>query len=130
MNQSSEISDKKTSLGQLKQMVQSFVDERDWGKYHNAKDLAISIAIEAAELLEIFQWVREKEIENVTKDDEKRSRIEEEMADVMILCLNLPNTLDINAAQAITRKLERNRAKYPVELVKGNYRKYTELKDK
>ncbi|MEA3253426.1 MAG: nucleotide pyrophosphohydrolase [Chloroflexota bacterium] len=129
MNQSSEVSDKKTSIGQLKQMVQSFVDERDWGKYHNAKDLAISIAIEAAELMEIFQWVREKQIENVTKDAEKRSRIEEEVADVMILCLNLANTLDINAAQAITRKLEKNRAKYPVELVKGDYRKYTELKD-
>ena len=129
VEESTVTSDRETSINDLRQLVQDFVDERKWGKYHNAKDIAISIAIEAAELLELFQWVREKEIGSMLKDAENSERLEEELADIMILCLNLANVIGIDAAEAVVRKVEKNRVKYPVELVKGNYRKYTKLKD-
>ncbi|MCK4581278.1 MAG: nucleotide pyrophosphohydrolase [Dehalococcoidia bacterium] len=129
VEESTVTSDRETSINDLRQLVQDFVDERKWGKYHNAKDIAISIAIEAAELLELFQWVREKEIGSMLKDAENSERLEEELADIMILCLNLANVIGIDAAEAVVKKVEKNRVKYPVELVKGSYRKYTKLKD-
>jgi len=128
MSNLTEIFDNKTNISKLRQLAQDFVDERDWNKYHNPKDLAISIAIEAAELMEIFQWRGQEEVETISSDEDKLLRIKEELADVMILCLNMVNTLDIELSQAIVEKIEKNNAKYPAELVRGNYRKYTELK--
>ncbi len=129
MKKSSVTCDRKTSIYQLRQLIQDFVDERDWRKYHNPKDLAISIAIEAAELMELFQWVSERKVEKVLEDAERFTRLEEELADIIILCFNLANVLDVDVAKAVTKKVEKNRAKYPVDLVKGNYKKYTQLKD-
>jgi dCTP diphosphatase len=129
MKKSSVSCDRKTSIYQLKQLIQDFVDERDWRKYHNPKDLAISIAIEAAELMELFQWVSERKVEKVLEDAERFIRLEEELADIIILCFNLANVLNVDVAKAVTKKVEKNRAKYPVDLVKGNYKKYTQLKD-
>ena len=120
--------DSKTNISRLRQLAQDFVDERDWNKYHNPKDLAISITIEAAELMELFQWTGQKEVKKMAEDDHNLLRIKEELADVMILCLNMVNTLDIDLSQAIAEKIEKNKAKYPAELVRGNYRKYTQLK--
>ena len=128
MSNLTDIYDNKTSISKLRQLAQDFVDERDWNKYHNPKDLAISIAIEAAELMELFQWMGQIEMEKMAKDDDNLLRIREELADVMILCLNMGNTLGIDLSQAIVEKIEKNKAKYPAELVKGNYRKYTQLK--
>lgn len=129
MKKSSVTCDRKTSIYQLRQLIQDFVDERDWRKYHNPKDLAISIAIEAAELMELFQWVSERKVEKLLEDAERFTRLEEELADIIILCFNLANVLDVDVAKAVTKKVEKNRAKYPVGLVKGNYKKYTQLKD-
>lgn len=120
--------DSKTNISKLRQLAQEFVDERDWNKYHNPKDLAISIAIEAAELMGLFQWIEQREVKKMAEDDHNLLRIKEELADVMILCLNMVNTLDIDLSQAIVEKIDKNKAKYPVELVRGNYRKYTQLK--
>ena len=129
MKKSSVTCDRKTSIYQVRQLIQDFVDERDWRKYHNPKDLTISIAIEAAELMELFQWVSERKVEKVLEDAERFTRLEEELADIIILCFNLANVLDVDVAKAVTKKVEKNRAKYPVDLVKGNYKKYTQLKD-
>jgi len=129
MKKSSVSCDRKTSIYQLKQLIQDFVDERDWRKYHNPKDLAVSIAIEAAELMELFQWVSEREVETMLEDAERFTRLEEELADIIILCFNLANVLNVDVAKAVTKKVEKNRAKYPVDLVNGNYKKYTQLKD-
>ncbi len=128
MSNLTDIFDNKTSISKLRQLAQDFVDERDWNKYHNPKDLAISIAIEAAELMELFQWMGQIEMEKMAEDDDNLLRIREELADVMILCLNMCNTLGIDLSQAIVEKIEKNKAKYPAELVRGNYRKYTQLK--
>jgi len=129
MRNSSVTCDRKTSIYQLRQLIQDFIDERDWRKYHNPKDLAISIAIEAAELMELFQWVSERKVEKVLEHAERFTRLEEELAAIIILCFNLANVLDVDVAKAVTKKVEKNRAKYPVDLVKGNYKKYTQLKD-
>jgi NTP pyrophosphatase (non-canonical NTP hydrolase) len=122
------ISDREATTYYLRQLVQDFIDERDWAKYHNPKDLAISIAIEAAELMELFQWMGEKEAETVPDKPESFGRLEEELADIIILCLSLANVSSVDVARAVAGKLEKNRDRYPVRLVKGNYRKYTELR--
>ncbi len=124
------LTDSRTTTGELKRLIQEFVDERDWGKYHNSKDIAIAINVEAGELLELFEWVREKEIPGLLEDPDKRRHLGEEMADVLILCLNLAAATGFDVAETVGRKLAMNRAKYPVELVRGNYRKYTELRSK
>jgi dCTP diphosphatase len=130
MNKLVGFNDKSTIIYQLRQLAQDFVDEREWGKYHNPKDLSISIAIEAAELMEHFQWGGQGDVVKIMEDAEKFKSIKEELADVMILCLNLANNLDIDVSQAIAEKIEKNKDKYPAELVRGNYRKYTELKER
>ena len=124
------LTDSRTTTGELKRLIQEFVDERDWGKYHNSKDIAIAINVEAGELLELFEWVREDEIQGLLEDPDKRRRLGEEMADVLILCLNLAAANGFDVAETVGRKLAMNRAKYPVDLVRGNYRKYTELRSR
>ncbi len=124
------LTDSRTTIGELKRLIQEFVDERDWGKYHNSKDIAIAINVEAGELLELFEWVRENEIPGLLDDPDKRRHLGEEMADVLILCLNLAAVNGFDVAETVGRKLAMNRAKYPVELVRGNYRKYTELRSR
>lgn len=100
----------------------AFREERDWTQFHNPKDLAISISLEAAELLEVFQWSGQ----DVTVES-KTERIKEELADVVIYCIYLADTLGLNLPDAISSKLDENARKYPAEKARGNARKYTEL---
>ncbi len=110
------------TLEELRRDIVSFRDERNWKQYHNPKDLAISISLEAAELLEIFQWSGTNlMVEN------KREKIEEELADVLIYCELMADVLDIDVGEIITKKLQENRDKYPVEKAYGKSDKYTEL---
>ena len=119
--------DDSTTLAALKERVKKFVDDRDWAKYHNPKDVAVSITIEAAELVEIFQWVKDAEVGTVTGDSGKMQKLKDELADVMIYCVSLANVLDIDIGQAILHKIAKNEGKYPVDRIKGNYRKYKDL---
>ena len=121
------LSDNRTTIAELKDLIQAFIDEREWGKYHNSKDIALAINVEAGELLEIFEWVREHEIPALLNNSDKRQRLGEELSDIMILCLNLASVVGLDMADTMGRKLEMNRLKYPVHLVRGEYRKYTEL---
>jgi len=77
-------SDQDTTIAVLKKRVKKFVDDRDWAKYHNPKDVAVSITIEAAELVEIFQWVKDSEQDKITQDSAKMQKLKDELADVMI----------------------------------------------
>ena len=97
-----------TTVLQLREAVRRFVDERDWRKYHNAKDIAISICIEASELLETFQWVPEREIGVVLADARKSTRVREELADVLILCLSLANAIGVDIAKVVSEKVAKN----------------------
>jgi len=120
-------SDDTTTINELRQKVQKFVDDRDWNKYHNPKDVAISIAIEAAELMEHFQWIKENELDEVIK--EKSAELQDELADILIYCLSFANSVGIDISHAVTQKIQKNESKYPIEEVKGNYKKYTEIRN-
>lgn len=102
--------------------INKFRDDRDWRKFHNEKDLAISISIEASELLELFQWKESKEVTN-----KSLGRIKEELADILIYSFMLADNLQLDVEKIIEDKLVDNNRKYPVKLSKGNNKKYTEL---
>jgi len=114
------------SLYDLQKRVAKFREERDWKQFHTPKDLAISIAIESAELLECFQWKNEKVVSEYLKS-EKSSEINEEMADILIYLVNLSDILGVDLIKAANDKFSKNATKYPAEKAKGNAKKYTEL---
>lgn len=103
--------------------VLKFRDDRDWKQFHNPKDLAISISLEAAELLEVFQW----SAEDVTCDN-KMDKIKEELADVVNYCILMADACGLDLDQIVREKIKRNNEKYPVEKAYGSKEKYTELK--
>lgn len=107
------MSDKTTNIQQLKDLVASFTKERNWEEFHNPKNLSMSIAIEASELMEIFQWLSEEESWKVMEGSEA-THLKEELADVIIYCLSLANQLDIDVSRAIEDKAEKNARKYPI----------------
>ena len=106
-------------------MVLKFRDDRNWKQFHNPKDLAISISLEASELLEVFQW---------SADDlvcaGKIDKIKEELADVLNYCILMADACGLDIDEIIQAKVKRNSEKYPVELAFGNKAKYTELEKK
>jgi len=112
-------------IEKLKERIRSFRDARDWKQFHNPKDMAISISIEAAELLEEFQWRDSASVEKKVK--EERHKIEDEMADIYIYLLELSDILGIDLVEAAKKKMAKNEIKYPVDKAKGNAKKYTEL---
>ena len=103
--------------------VLKFRDDRDWKQFHNPKDLAISISLEAAELLEVFQW----SAEDVTCEN-KMYKIKEELADVVNYCILMADACGLDLDQIVREKIKRNNEKYPVEKAYGSKEKYTELK--
>ena len=105
--------------------IRQFRDDREWMQFHNPKNLAISINLEAAELLEHFQWKSMEESETHAKA--ARVEISEEIADVAIYLLELADNLGIDLLAAVNAKLAKNEVKYPVEKAKGSAKKYTHL---
>src|SRR5688572_24481634 len=106
--------DATTSVAQLKQSVARFVHERNWQQHHQPKHLAGSILIEAAELMEHFQWDPVEDGQTVAKDAKRLQGIKEEIADVLAYTLSLANAMDIDLAEALEEKMARNAVKYPV----------------
>ena len=103
-----------TTVAALRNSVSNFRDERNWLKDNTPKNLAISISIEAAELLEHFQWKTDQQIRELVKDSVKKNQVSDELADVLIYCLGFSDVLDIDISDAIERKLRKNAEKYPV----------------
>lgn len=116
--------DKNTTLQELKEMVFNFDDKRDWHQYHHPKELAISISLEANELLENFQWKEKQSIKLIKDDDRLMGDLKDELADVVIYCLNFAIQLDIDVSSAIKEKIKKNENKYPIDLAKGSSEKY------
>jgi NTP pyrophosphatase (non-canonical NTP hydrolase) len=114
-----------TELEEIRHLIRDFRDARDWAQFHNPKNLACSISIEANELLEHFQWKTLEESLVVT--DDKKVQIAHEIADVAIYLIELADNLGIDLVRAIREKLAQNAAKYPVSRAKGSAAKYTEL---
>lgn len=114
-------------IDQIKQRLREFAEARDWDQFHSPKNLASAISVEAAELLEIFQWLTEEG--SRTLNAETKHKVEQEVADVFLYLLRLADKLDIDVLGAAARKIDLNDVKYPVDLSKGNAKKYTEFKD-
>jgi NTP pyrophosphatase (non-canonical NTP hydrolase) len=111
--------DDQTTIADLRAAVHKFVSDRQWQPFHNPKNLSSSIAIEAAELMEIFQWLTTEQSTQAAHDLSTGQHTREELADIVIYCLALANALDIDLSQAIREKLAANAAKYPVEAFHG-----------
>jgi NTP pyrophosphatase (non-canonical NTP hydrolase) len=113
------MSDEHETVRQLREAVQAFVDERDWRAFHTPKNLAMSLAIEAAELMEHFQWLDVAESTARGRDPVHREQIADEMADVCCYLLSLANALELDLSTAVRSKLVKNASRYPVELSRG-----------
>ena len=113
-------------MNDLIEKIRQFRQEREWDQYHSPKNLAMALIVEAAELVEHFQWLTEAE--SCSLPPEKIAAIEEEIGDVLIYLANLCDKLAIDPLAAADRKLARNREKYPACLVRGKSSKYSEYK--
>ena len=113
------------SLDELVKAAVDFRDRRDWAQFHNPKELAISLAVESAELIQLMQWYKGDELQHVI--EEKRDHLKDELADVFFSVLLLAAELKIDLGQAFLDKLQKTAAKYPVDKSKGSPKKYTEL---
>lgn len=116
------MSDQTTTLAALRQAMAEFVDARDWRQFHNPKNLAMSIAIEAAELMEHFQWLELPAAAKLGESQEHLQQIREELADVLCYALSLANVMEIDVSTAVREKLVKNAAKYPAETFRGKFR--------
>jgi NTP pyrophosphatase (non-canonical NTP hydrolase) len=116
-------SDSSTCLQVLKDAVRGFCEERDWDRFHGAKELAIGISTEAGELLEHFRFLSDLEVEALFEGSQSQKPIEEELADVLIFVLRFAQKYEIDLAQAVIDKLAANARRYPVESARGSNRK-------
>lgn len=111
----------------LKELVNSFAKERDWDQFHSIKNLSMALSVESSELMELFQWMTEEESNAIKTNPEKYQKVQEEVADVFVYLLRIASKADIDLEQAVRSKMEKNKAKYPVELSRGNSKKYNEF---
>jgi NTP pyrophosphatase (non-canonical NTP hydrolase) len=112
-------------IQQLIEKINAFREERDWRQFHNPKNLAISLSLEASEVLELFQWLDLDQSANLS--EEKKAELADELADVATYLLYLCHEFDIDIFDAIEKKIEKNAKKYPVSKAKGSATKYTKL---
>ncbi|MCW0456050.1 nucleotide pyrophosphohydrolase [Xanthomonas sacchari] len=113
------------SLHDLQAAQRAFADARDWGQFHSPRNLAAALSVEAAELLEHFQWLDDAQSRQLSA--EKKQQVGSEIADVLLYLVQLCDKLEIDPIDAAQRKMLTNAAKYPVERAKGRITKYTEL---
>ncbi len=119
------MTDKTTTLAELKEKVALFMGEREWGQFHSPKNMSMAIATEAAELMEIFRWLTEAQSWDALKTNKKE--IEHEIADVAMAIIEFCNQANIDLTTALIEKLDLAAKKYPIEKAKGNCAKYTDL---
>ena len=112
-------------LVELRDALRAFAAERDWDQFHSPRNLAAALAVEAAELLEPFQWLTDEQSRELST--EARAAVEQEMADVLLYLVRLADKLGVDLEQAARAKIALNAEKYPVEQARGSSRKYDEL---
>jgi NTP pyrophosphatase (non-canonical NTP hydrolase) len=112
--------DESTTIAALRELVRRFVDERDWQQFHAPKNLSMALAIEAAELMEHFQWIS-VDASRELHDRMKRAAVSEELADILAYTLALANALEIDLATALREKMQKNALKYPADEYRGRY---------
>ena len=114
-----------SDLGTLKILMREFADTRDWNQFHSPKNLAMALSVEAAELLEHFQWLTEEQSKNLSTD--QLAKVSHELADTLLYLVRLADKLKIDLFSAAKNKMKLNKEKYPVEKSRGNAKKYTEF---
>jgi len=119
--------DQERKIHDLKEKIREFCEAREWDQFHNAKDLAIALSIEASELLEIFRWKDSKEVELLFKDNIKKENIEDEMADILYFLVRIAQRYNLDLSEALEKKMEKNEKKYPIDKAKGSNKKYNEF---
>jgi dCTP diphosphatase len=112
-------------LVKLAETLEQFAENRDWNQFHTPKNLSMALSVEVAELVEEFQWLTEKQSENLSPV--QHAKVKDEIADVFNYLVRLSSKLDIDLIEAANEKIKKNEVKYPVEKAKGNAKKYTEL---
>jgi dCTP diphosphatase len=112
----------------LQKEIQNFATDREWDQFHNPKNLAMALTVEAAELLEIFQWL-DFEASKLNSDPDTLHKATDEVADIAIYLLRIADKLNINLEEAISQKLIKNAEKYPANKVRGSAKKYTTYKE-
>jgi dCTP diphosphatase len=115
------MADSTTTIAELKQLVAEFVAARDWRQFHAPKNLSMSLAIEAAELMEHFQWISPEESRALAADADRLSAIGEELADVICYALAMSNELGLDLSTTVRRKMAKNEQKYPADEYRGRY---------
>jgi dCTP diphosphatase len=114
-----------SELAQIKLRLREFAKQRDWDQFHSPKNLSMALSAEVAEIVEHFQWLTERQSNNLSSD--KLEEVETELADTLIYLIRLADKLGIDLLAAAHRKIDVNARKYPIEKVKGSAKKYTEL---
>lgn len=114
-------------VSRLQLAVARFARERDWERFHSPKNLAMALAAEAGELLELFQWLSEDESREAARRPASARAVRDEIADVLVYLVRLAAVLEVDLDEALRSKLAANAAKYPVELARGNAKKYSQL---
>ena len=115
------MSDSQTTVAELRRLVDHFVDQRDWHQFHSPKNLSMAIAIEAAELMEHFQWLSVKESRDLAQQPQRLAAIGEELADVLCYALAMANSLGLDLTTTIRQKMVRNEQKYPADEYRGRF---------
>ncbi len=113
--------DDTTTIGELRRLIDAFVEERDWSQFHTPKNLSMALSIEASELMEHFQWLTPAASRELAEQPERLAPVAEELADVFAYCLALASELDLDMATAVRAKMKKNIEKYPADEYRGRY---------
>jgi NTP pyrophosphatase (non-canonical NTP hydrolase) len=116
------MADSTETVDALKQAIRNFVEERDWAQFHDPKNLSMSIAIEAAELMEHFQWLGNEAARDVRLSSQTMQQIRDELADILCFAISFANALDIDISTAVREKIVKNAQKYPADRFRGRFR--------
>lgn len=116
------MNDSTTTVAELIKLVDEFVAERAWQPFHDAKNLSASIAIEAAELMEHFQWLRSDQLDSVCQDAKAFAEVREELADITAYLLSFASKMGIDVSSALEEKMRKNAVKYPADRFRGRFK--------
>jgi NTP pyrophosphatase (non-canonical NTP hydrolase) len=121
------MNDETTTVAELKAAIRAFVSERDWGQFHDPKNLVMALTSEVGELSDYFRWATNEESRGIAVDPEHAEAVAHELADIMMFAIEFASVCEIDIASAIKAKLEINADRYPVAKAKGSSRKYDRL---
>jgi dCTP diphosphatase len=110
----------------IDQLVSKFIADRDWDQFHSIKNLSMALSVESSELVELFQWMKEEDSNQVAKDEKLKARVSEELADIFVYMFRIAKKCNIDIEEAVIAKIHKNSEKYPVEKARGSAKKYNE----